>query len=297
MSVATEDRVEQFNEEGYVFLPGYFDRDRVETFRDEADRILELLVNASAANGRESGRLTVTENEQGTQTVRQVNPAIDLSRVFKGLAVTELPELLEPLLGDEPVSIDRTAQLNYKQPLPEPVDAVETTRGDDQYSVHSDWAYYEGRFPPGIVTSIVFLDENREDSGPLEVWPGTHTESYDHEHVEGLGRQIPDDQLDHDAGQTVTGPAGSVLLFDCRLVHSSAPNVSGRPRRLAICGHAPRGNVDAEVVDSSARPELADGSYPSELVESTFENEYYRKKRSGEYTDGFEAPDESAYPL
>ena len=297
MAVVTDEMVDQFEEQGYVFLPEHFGEERVAEFRDEADRVLELLVNASAANGRESGRLNVTENEQGTQTVRQVNPAIDLSRLFKRLAVEDLPTLLEPLIGDDPVSIDRTAQLNYKQPLPEPVDVVEATRGDDQYSVHSDWAYYEGRFPPGIVTSIVFLDENREDSGPLEVWPGTHTESYDHEKIEGLGRQIPEDQLDHDAGQTVTGPAGSVLLFDSRLVHSSAPNVSGRPRRLAIYGHAPRENVDCEVVDGSARPELADGSYPSELVESTFENEYYRKKRRGEYEDQFAAPDPSAYPL
>jgi ectoine hydroxylase-related dioxygenase (phytanoyl-CoA dioxygenase family) len=301
MGAATSDLVEQFHEQGYVFLPEYFDAERVAAFREEADRILELLVNASMATGRESGRLNVTENAQGTQTVRQVNPSIDLSRLFKGLAVDELADLTAPLLDDDPVSIDRTAQLNYKQPLPEPIDAIEATRGDDQYSVHSDWAYYEGTFPPGILTSIVFLDENREDSGPLEVWPGTHTEEYEHENIDGLGRQIPDDVLDHDAGEKVTGPAGSVLIFDCRLVHSSGPNTSGRPRRLAIYGHAPASNVEAEVVDGSARPELSRGdlhsNYPSELVESTYENEYYRLKRRGEFEDRFSAPEASAYPL
>jgi ectoine hydroxylase-related dioxygenase (phytanoyl-CoA dioxygenase family) len=296
MDAITADHVEQFREDGYVFLPGFFDADRVAEFRDEVDRILELLVNASIANDRQSTRLNVTENAQGTQTVRQVNPAIDLSRLFKSVAVEELPELLAPLMDDDPVSIDPTAQLNYKQPLPEPVDAIEASRGSDQYSVHSDWAYYEGTYPPGIVTSIVFLDENREDSGPLEVWPGTHTERYEHEHIEGLGRQVPDDVLDHDAGEKVTGPAGSLLMFDCRLIHSSGPNTSGRPRRLAIYGHAPAENVESPVDDHSARPDAA-GRYPSELVESTYENEYYRLKRRGEYADDFSAPDESVYPL
>lgn len=296
MSSLTGDMVDQFETEGYVFLPGYFDEGRVEEFREEADRVLELVVNSSLATGRQSGRLTLAENAQGTQSVRQVNPSIDLTRLFKRLALEELADLLRPLMDSDPVSIDPTAQLNYKQPLPEPIEGIDAARGSDRYPVHSDWVYYEGTYPPGIVTSIVFLDENREESGPLEVWPGTHTERHEHDWIEDLGYQVPADVLDHDAGQRVTGPAGSVLLFDARLVHSSEPNTSGRPRRLAIYGHAPEDNVEAPIADGSARPD-AQGSYPSELIESTYENEYRRLKRRGEYTDAFSAPAESVYPL
>jgi ectoine hydroxylase len=296
VSTITDEKAEQFEEDGYVFLPGHFDEERVETFRDEADRILELLVNSTVANDRQSDRLNVTENAQGTQTVRQVNPSIDLSRLFKSLAVGELADLLRPLMDSEPVSIDPTAQLNYKQPLTESIDALEPSRGADRYAVHSDWDYYEGTYPPGIVTGIVFLDENREDSGPLEVWPGTHDERHEHEIIDGLGRQVPDGVVDHDAGEQITGPAGSVLLFDCRMIHSSSTNTSGRPRRLAIFGHAPADNVEAPIEDGSARPD-AHSEYPSELVESTYENEYYRLKRREEFEDPFTAPDQSVYPI
>jgi ectoine hydroxylase len=296
MSQLSSDQVEQFREEGYLFLPGYVDDDRVEAMRDETDRILELLVNSSIANDRKSGRLMITENDRGTQTIRQVNPSIDLSRLFKDFARNELRDLVRPLMDSEPISIDRTAQLNYKQPLAERIQDIQASRSSDRYPIHSDWEYYEGRFPAGIVTGIVFLDENEPESGPLEVWPSSHTERHEHEVIDGLGRQIPESEIDRDAGRQVTGPAGSVLVFDCRLVHSSSRNTSGRPRRLAIFGHAPEENVETDVADGSARPE-SDETYPDELIESTYEHEYLRIKRRNEFEDVFDAPPMSVYPL
>jgi len=289
VTTITRDHVDQFREDGYVFLPGHFDADGVERLRDETDRILEATVNASLATGRQSGRLDVTEDADGNQTIRQINPAVDLSRLFKDLALGEVADLVRPLVDDEPVSIDRTAQLNYKMALPEPVDWLEGEERPSLYPVHSDWAYYEGTFPREIVTTIVFLDECRPDSGPIQVWPGSHADEYDHQRGEHGGLEVPPDELDHDAGEPVLGPAGSVLLFDARLVHSSDANTSGLPRRLAIYGHAPERTVEADVRDGSARPE-AEGSYPGELVESTYENEYYRQKRRGEFEDQFDAP-------
>ena len=284
----TDSTVERFREDGYVFIPDFFDADDVSRFREEADRMLELILNSSLANDRTSGRLDVTEDEDGNQSVRAINPSIDLSRVFKRVAVEDLPPLLRPLLIEEPISIDITAQLNYKQPLPEPVEGLETRRADDRFPVHADWPYYEGWLPEGIVTGIVFVDDCTPENGPIEVWPGTHRQDLEHEETD-LGLAVPPDQLDHDAGETVLGPAGSVLLFDARLVHSSEPNSSDEPRRLAIYGHAPRETVEAEIEDGSARPE-ASTRYPMELIESTYEHEYHRLKRIGAFEDRFEAP-------
>jgi ectoine hydroxylase-related dioxygenase (phytanoyl-CoA dioxygenase family) len=288
-SALPPDDIEQFREEGYVFLPGYFDADRVEAFEAETERLLEQEINAALANDRKSERLKLAPGADGQPMAKAINPSIDLSRVFKDLAVEELAEILEPLLDDTPISIDRTAQLNYKLPLEESL-PFEDDRAEDAYPVHADWPYYEGRFPESIITTIVFVDECRLDSGPIEVWPRTHTESYDHEFTEGVGQEVPPDVLDHDAGEPVLGPAGSVLAFDARLVHSSGPNTSGHPRRLAIYGHAPKRNVDVPIEDGSARPDAAN-TYPTELVESTYLGEYYRKKRLGEFTDQFTVPE------
>ena len=284
----TDDMAEQFHEDGFVFIPEFFDSEEIERFRDEADRMLEYVINSSLANERTSGRLNVVQ-DGGTQSVRAINPSIDLSRVFKRVATEDLPPLLQPLMDDTPISIDITAQLNYKQPLPEPIEEIETSQADDRFPVHADWPYYEGWLPEDIITGIVFVDACTADNGPIEVWPGTHRQDLDHEQTD-LGLAVPPDELDHDAGEKVLGPAGSVLLFDSRLVHSSEPNDTDEPRRLAIYGHAPESNIETEIEDGSARPE-AETRYPMELVESTYENEYQRLKRIGEYEDRFKAPD------
>lgn len=284
----SQDAVEQFSEQGYAFFPSFFDDSEVERFREEANRVLELVVNSSLAHDRKNRRLNLVENAEGQQAIRQVSPSIDLTKTFHDLAINELADLIRPFIEEEPILIERTAQLNYKMPLPEPIEELDPDPSDDSYPVHNDWAYYEGWLPRGIITTAVFLDDCEEDSGPLQVWPGTHTEHIEHEESE-LGLQAPEEDIDHDAGEPVLGPKGSVLLFHSELVHSSEPNRSGRPRRLAIYGHAPESRVDTEIADGSARPETG-STYPPELQETKYEWEYQRLKDRGEFRDRFEAP-------
>lgn len=285
----SQDQVEQFQKDGYLFLPGFFD-DQIKQFKNEADRILELVVNSSLANNRMNRRLSLNGHDDGSQSVRNVQPFIDLSLVFKRMAVNFLPPLLHPLMDDKPVSLDRTSQLNYKQPLPKPVKEFDGAPFSGDYPVHADWPYFEGKapVPANFVISSVFIDACTEDNGSLEIWPGTHEQKFDHEKTELGAFAIPQNIIDQDAGQKVCGPAGSVLLFDAKLVHSSVPNQTDGPRRLAIYRHAPKSNVETQIQDGSARP----GGYgfPRAITESAYENEYRRLKRLGEYEDRFVAP-------
>ena len=286
--VTTHEKADQFEEEGYVFLPEFFDQDRIEELQEESNRILELIVNSSVANNRKSGRLSLVKKDNGEQIVKQITPSIDLTKTFHGLATTELAELIQPLLGEEPISIERTAQLNYKMPLPTPIEQLDADPADSSYPVHNDWAYYEGWLPRGIITAAVFLDDIKPESGPLEVWPGTHTDHIEHEESD-MGLRVPRENIDYEGGEPVTGPAGSVLLFHSELVHSSGPNTSGHPRRLAIYGHAPKSEVESEISEQSARPE-AESTYPPEMRETKYEWEYQKMKDRGEFEDVFQAP-------
>lgn len=286
----TTDQVEQFRTEGYLFLPEFFDDDRIEQFRNEADRMLELVVNSSLANNRMSRRLSLNSHDNGSQSVRNVQPFIDLSLVFKRVAVEDLPPLLHPLMEDKPISLDRTSQLNYKQPLPEPIPELDGDPFSGNYPVHADWPYFEGKapVPTDFIVASVFVDACTEDNGSMEIWPGTHEQTLKHEKTELGAFAIPQDGIDYEAGQKVCGPAGSVLLFDAKLIHSSVPNETSSPRRLAVYRHAPECNVETPIRDGSARP----GGYgfPRAIIESTYENEYRRLKRRGEYEDRFVAP-------
>lgn len=287
----SEEQIEQFNEEGYLFFPSFFNPEKVKRFRNEANRILELAVNSSLANKRKSQRLHLNEHDNGTQSVRNVQPFIDISRVFKRVAVNDLPPLLRPLMDDSPVSLDRTAQLNYKQPLPTPIEELEGAPFTGDYPVHADWPYFEGKapLPSEFVIGSVFIDACTKDNGSLEIWPGSHKQKFEHEDTDLGALAVPQERIDNQAGQRICGPAGSILFFDARLVHSSEPNTTNGPRRMAIYRHAPASNVENPIKDGSARP----GGYgfPREINESTFENEYRRLKRQQEYEDRFSAPD------
>lgn len=285
----SKDQIEQFWEDGYLFLPKVYDQEKVERFRDEADRILELLTNSTRLHNRKSRRLNVTEDEDGAQTVFSMLPFFDLSLLFKRVATDDLPELLRPLMDDEPIALSNLSQLNYKQELSEPLD-FEFQKGPDRWPVHSDWATFKGWGPEGMFVTVVFVDECTEENGALKVWPGTHEQEFEHK-VGDEGLEVSEEEfenrLDNDDSELILGPAGSVLLFDSRLVHSSGPNESDGPRRLLTYRHGPKSNVEATIKAGTARPTSPNVDYPPELIESPYENEYLRQKRAGELDERF----------
>ena len=75
-----------FERDGYVVMPAVFDPDEVAALRRDADFILELIINSSLANARQSRRLDIRRKADGTMVVRKIQPIIDLA-----LALAEHP--------------------------------------------------------------------------------------------------------------------------------------------------------------------------------------------------------------
>lgn len=278
----TDEHIREFQKQGYLVLPNFYNEDKVHELQNEANRLLELGINSLIFTNRDRGRLTITEDEDGHQSIRTMTPYIDISRVLKDVATTDLASLLEPLFNEKPISINNLTQLNYKQPLPEPIEQIETTEGDDRFPIHADWPYFKGWAPEGIVTSILFIDDCTEAKGPLEIWPGTHKQDIDHEESDE-DLEVRPENVDHNESEMICGPAGSVLLMNSKVVHSSGPNTTDEPRRLAVYRHASKDNVDAIIKDGSARPNR--GEYPTELIETTYEHEFLRLRQQGEISD------------
>lgn len=280
------DSVESFEENGYVVIEEAFDPKEVAAMEQAADDILELLVNSSIANDRTSERLDFTRDDD-TQTVRKAQPINDLSLTLT--AVAEDERFLGPLsqvMDDDPVLMEE--KLNYKQPLPEPVEGLEAREDDSGFLVHTDYSYFkEQGYSEDIVSSAICIDDCTVDNGPIEVWPGTHRDDVTIEHVERGGgltvKRVSPDDVDYDAGKKLTAPAGSVLLFHSRLVHASSANTSGAPRRLMIYSHYPATEGENRVPDER--------NAPTRLQESPYEWEYQRMKDRGEFEDRFEAPE------
>ena len=278
MTINQESWIKHFQEHGYVAMERVFSEEEVQRMRQEADAILELILNSSNSLQRQSGRLDIVQNSEG-YLVRKIQPINDLSLYLS--KVSEDPRLIEPmrtLMNEEPVLMEE--KLNYKQPMQElAFDFQIQPRYTDRFPVHNDWAYYQAQnYPQAIISSAITLDDCPAESGPIHIWPGSHKQHLEHESID-IGLQVKKDLLDFEGGEDLVLPAGSVAFFSSLLVHNSRPNTSGKPRRMMIYSHYP--------ASAKMRVDVRNG--PTRLREAPYEWEYTRMKLRGEENDVFRA--------
>ena len=278
MVLATE-QVRTFETSGFVVLDSLFTAPELEALRKEADQLLELLVNSSLANQRKSGRLDIRVLSDGRHVVRKIQPLVDLSLLFT--RVTQDLRLIEPVSQLLGASADLMEdKLNYKQCVPPVMADFELPLADDRFLRHNDWAYHRAQgYSPSLINAALCIDDCPRESGPLHVWPGTHSRHIEHEQV-GRSYEVPLPNLPVPEGIDVIAGAGSLILFHALLVHCSRPNTSGRPRRMAIFSY----HRSDDPVFSDAR------NGPMRLREAPYEWQYVRAKTTGEFRDLFIAP-------
>lgn len=274
------EQVEHFKQQGYLILPSVFNNDEISRMKDEADYILELILNSSVANQRRSGRLEWVKGGNGEQYIRKIQPINDLSLWLAQVSAD--PRFVTPMrqiMNDEPMLMEE--KLNYKQLLPTPVSGLEgNNKSDVGFPIHHDWAYYaEQNYPQDIISSAITIDECTPDNGSLHIWPGSHLTNL--EHVQGpLGWEVKEGLIDPDGGIDALAPPGSILLFHSLLAHNSRSNDTDRPRRLMIYSHYPKSFPICFDVRNG----------PTRLREAPWEHAYIRKRNCGEFTDIFRAP-------
>jgi len=115
MHSLTPQQIAAYQRDGYLILSGVFSGQEITRMAEEAERLLDLILNASLATGQVSPRLDM-RTRNGQQVVRKLQPINDLSEYLRD--VSEDPRLLQPmrdLMGCEPVLMEE--KLNYKQAL------------------------------------------------------------------------------------------------------------------------------------------------------------------------------------
>jgi ectoine hydroxylase-related dioxygenase (phytanoyl-CoA dioxygenase family) len=278
------DTADRVRGQGYAVVEDAFDDEELERFRDEADRILELLINSSLAHGRTSGRLDVVADGDGNRSIRKVQPVNDLSLPFADLARDErIVDPIETILDDSARLMEE--KLNYKQPLPDPVPELGTSRPSGSFPIHSDWAYYkEQDYPQATTSAAIALDDLTTANGTMRFWPGTNDDFIEHVPADAGGLEVPPERVDEDDAEVLEAPAGSLLLFDSVVWHDSSPNETDRPRRLMIYSYYPAGVGSERGIVEDER------NAPTRRRESPYEWEYQRRKDAGEFEDRFSAP-------
>ncbi|MEU9890072.1 phytanoyl-CoA dioxygenase family protein [Sphaerisporangium sp. NPDC051011] len=222
----TPQHLAAFRSDGHLVLPGWITAKELEALRTEADNIICDVPLTDR-------RVTAWRLTDGDAYVLKVKPVLDLAPTARGLAAS-LAGLATTLLGGAARLIDE--KISYKQRVGGT--APERVLGEEIHK-HADAVYYRRRGIAGpIVTIAVCLDDCPPSAGPVRVWPGSHLRDVPHQLTEDHGPVVPDQEAPDSRSVPLTAAAGTILAWDARLIHASAPNTSGRPRRLLILGYA-----------------------------------------------------------
>ena len=249
----TRDQVNAYERNGFLALEGLLRADEVELLLGESAR---LRADPAALEDE-----TVI-SEPGAGAVRSVFKIHRQNDVFARLACdARLAGIAQFLLGDD-VYIHQS-RLNYKPGF----------QGKEFYW-HSDfetWHVEDGMPRMRALSMSVLLTENTPANGPTMFMPGSHKryaacvgETPDDHYKQSLKKQeygVPDEaslaDLASSGIEMPTGPAGTVVIFDCNVMHGSNSNITPMPRSNAfLVFNAVSNKLEAPFGPMTPRPEF-----------------------------------------
>jgi ectoine hydroxylase len=226
----TASQVEEFNNNGFLFFPSLFSTDEVRVLRDEVPKLY--------AEQREEN-----VREKNGNAVRTNFAAHTYNEVYRKLS--RHPRLIEPaeqLLGDK-IYIHQF-KINGKAAF-----------DGDVWQWHQDygtWHNDDDMPTPRAMNLAVFLEDVNEFNGPLMFIPRSHREGMLEAGHDVSTTSYPLWTLDNAkitelVGQgglvAPKGPAGSMLLFHCNLVHASGSNMTPWNRTIVYISANTVGNA------------------------------------------------------
>ncbi|WP_284644400.1 ectoine hydroxylase [Paenibacillus silviterrae] len=218
---------EFYEQNGYLFLDSFFAEVEIAEFKNELKRLWK--------EGRRSEAKEVIR-EPGSEEVRSIFAVHQHNELFRQLAEhPRVKGIVDYLLGG-PTYVHQS-RINFKPGF----------TGKEFYW-HSDfetWHVEDGMPRMRALSCSIALEDNYDYNGPLMVVPGSHRtfiscvgQTPDQHYKESLRRQeygVPDQdsltKLVREHGiHTPVGKAGSIVLFDCNIMHGSNSNISPMPR-------------------------------------------------------------------
>lgn len=215
--------IERFERDGYLVLPNVFNAAEVALFRRELQRMLSdpaVTASGKAIQEPDSGAV------RSVFEIHRDNPLF--ARVARDQRIAGIARFI--LGGDIYVHQSR---LNFKPGF-----------DGKEFYWHSDfetWHVEDGMPRMQALSCSVLLTDNLPHNGPLMLMPGSHRHyihcvgaTPENHYAQSLRRQevgVPDQaSLSELAARhgiaTATAPAGSVVLFDCNIMHGSNGNIT-----------------------------------------------------------------------
>ena len=219
----TKEQLTDYEKNGFLFLESFFSDAETKTMRREIYQIRDQY--------RTSDREEVIR-EPGSEEIRSIFAVHRTNSYFEKLVNDpRLLDIVQYLLGSD-VYIHQS-RINYKQGF-----------NGKEFYWHSDfetWHVEDGMPRMRAVSISIALSDNYVFNGPLMLIQGSHKhfvscvgKTPENHYKQSLKKQeygVPDHDslrwlVDQGGISVPTGPAGSVLLFECNIMHGSNSNIT-----------------------------------------------------------------------
>ena len=152
-----EDQIAAFRRDGFVFVPGFFDR--VPT--DEIDRWIDELAAFPEQPGKHWVYHENSLTEPGRKLVQRIEKFVEVHPGLNALCKDgRMHRAVSELLGEEAVLFKE--KINFKLP------------GGEGFKAHQDSQAGWGVYADYFVTALVTIDESTRENGCLEIEAGWH---------------------------------------------------------------------------------------------------------------------------
>ncbi len=232
----TPEQVAFYNREGYIVIEDLLTPDDMAPAREAMNEKVEEI----AQRLLKSGKISDTASDASFET--------RLARLFKGLTDDDFLDFGRSW---------RDRKIGYYELMSNPkiLDAVESLIGAELFSNpaynvrpkvpgvaagavpwHQDKSYWPGANANPVITVWIPLVDATLENGCLHLIPRTHEKKavvHDRENHSGTGyTTMPEDYIEKRKKEIIALPmkAGSAVLFNDRLIHSSTPNNSQHVR-------------------------------------------------------------------
>ncbi|BCU83075.1 ectoine hydroxylase [Polycladomyces abyssicola] len=221
------EQINFYQKNGYLLFERFFSEEEVRELRNELKRLWD-------ANQDSDAKEVIREPE--SREIRSIFAVHRNSETYKQLSQNRrLTDIVKQILGSD-VYIHQS-RINYKKGF-----------SGKEFYWHSDfetWHVEDGMPRMRALSCSITLEDNYHFNGPLMLIPGSHQyfiscvgKTPENHYQQSLRRQeygVPDQDsltllVKKHGIDSLTGPAGSVVLFDCNLMHGSNSNITPLPR-------------------------------------------------------------------
>ena len=235
----TNEQIAFYRENGYLLLDGFIHGEQLARLQRASDELVE--VSKSHKDGDEGYDFEPGHNEAKPRP-RRISRSRYTDPIFEELNTD--PRVLEvatSLIGPNirtslaAINNDPTDKRLYGLKI-----NIKWPGFGTPFEWHQDWAFLPHTNDDLMVFSIM-IDDVGEDSGPLQVIPGSHRgEIYNHHNNGHFCGGIDPTRCNIDFSKAValTGKAGSVHIHHTRMVHGSSVNTSDKVRRIFFIDYA-----------------------------------------------------------